>query len=108
MNWRLAFKIGPMFLALGVVLFWTTSPVQESHPPHWSYAGEQGPGQWGQLDPAYATCAAGRAQSPIDIQHPKLADLPPLKFDYKPVTLNIINNGHTIQVSYPPGSNLTV
>jgi len=108
MNWRLAFKIGPMFLALGVVLFWTTSPAQESHPPHWSYAGEQGPGQWGQLDPAYATCAAGRAQSPIDIQHPKLADLPPLKFDYKPVTLNIINNGHTIQVSYPPGSNLTV
>ena len=31
-----------------------------------------------------------------------------LIFDYKAVSLNIINNGHTIQVNYAPGSSLTV
>ena len=31
-----------------------------------------------------------------------------LKFDYHAVPLNIIDNGHTIQVYYPPGSTLTV
>jgi carbonic anhydrase len=35
-------------------------------------------------------------------------DLPELKFDYKAVPLNIIDNGHTIQINYPAGSKLTV
>jgi len=105
--WRLPRKPSTV-LALCVVLFWTTSPAQESHPPHWSYEGEEGPKHWGQIDPAYAACASGHAQSPINIVHAKLADLPALQFDYKSVPLNIINNGHTIQVSYVPGSTLTV
>jgi carbonic anhydrase len=107
MNRRLTRKIPSTLLALCIALFWTTSPAQDSH-PHWSYGGEQGPKHWGQLDPTYATCAGGHAQSPIDIKHPKPADLPPLKFDYDSVRLNIINNGHTIQVNYTPGSTLTV
>jgi len=101
-------KILSTLLTLCVILFWTASPAQEPHPPHWSYEGQEGPKYWGRLDPAYATCASGHAQSPIDIRHAKLAELPPLKFDYNSVPLNIINNGHTIQVNYPSGSTLTV
>jgi len=108
MNSRLARNIASMFMASCVVLFWTATRAQESHPPHWSYEGAEGPRKWGQLDPAYATCASGHTQSPINIRHAKVAELPPLNFQYDPAPLNIINNGHTIQVNYAPGSTLTV
>src|SRR5215470_14916025 len=69
--------------------------------PHWSYIGEEGPNEWGKLDTAYAVCSSGKMQSPIDIRGAKKADLPSLKFDYSSVRLNIIDNGHTIQINYP-------
>ena len=76
--------------------------------PHWAYKGKEGPSDWGKLDPTYATCSFGHTQSPIDIKGAKPADLLALKFDYNAVPLNIIDNGHTIQVNYAPGSTLTV
>jgi carbonic anhydrase len=76
--------------------------------PPWGYQGSDGPKDWAKLDPTYAGCAAGHAQSPIDIRGAKKADLPALKPDYKTVPLNIIDNGHSIQVNYAPGSTLTV
>ncbi len=76
--------------------------------PEWSYKGAEGPADWGKLDPTYARCSLGHAQSPIDIKHAKKADLPNLKFDYNAVPLNLIDNGHSIQVNYAPGSSLTV
>jgi carbonic anhydrase len=84
------------------------SRAQESHAPHWSYEGKENPRHWGSLDPAFGTCKMGHNQSPINISHPKLADLPELKFDYKAVPLSIIDNGHTIMINYAPGSTLTV
>jgi carbonic anhydrase len=33
----------------------------------------------------------------------RLADLPAIKFDYKPAPLKVIDNGHAIQVNYAPG-----
>lgn len=96
-------------LALGLVLLPTCARGQNaSHPPHWAYEGAEGPKEWGKLDSSYATCSLGRAQSPIDIKDAKKVGLPPLKFDYKAVPLNIVDNGHTIQVNYAPGSTLTV
>jgi len=81
---------------------------QEAHPPHWTYEGKEGPKQWGNLDSSYSACSIGHTQSPIDIKGARKADLPTLKFDYHSVPLNIIDNGHTIQVNYAPGSTLTV
>lgn len=95
-------------LASGVAVVPALTSAQESHPPHWEYQGKEGPKDWGKLDPTYATCAKGHTQSPINIKGAKMADLPALKFDYKTVPLNIIDNGHTIQVNYAPGSTLTV
>ena len=63
---------------------------------------------WGKLDSSYAACSLGHTQSPIYIAHAKPADLPTLKLDYKVIPLDIINNGHTIQVNYTSGSTLTV
>lgn len=74
----------------------------------WSYQGEAGPDHWGDLKAEYSVCKTGKEQSPIDIRDPKKADLQPIRFDYKSTPLKIINNGHTIQVNYAPGSFITV
>jgi carbonic anhydrase len=76
--------------------------------PEWGYNGKEGPKDWGKLDSSYRTCMTGHTQSPINIKDAKKADLPALKFDYNAVPLNIIDNGHTIEVNYAPGSTLTV
>jgi carbonic anhydrase len=75
---------------------------------HWAYGGHGGPAEWGTLDKAFATCKLGKLQSPIDIRGAKAADLPAIKFDYKPSPLKVIDNGHTIQVNYAPGSSIEV
>jgi len=71
---------------------------------HWSYSGANGPTHWGE------TCATGKHQSPVAIRSSaaKVEKLPPLAFDYKPGPLNIIDNGHSIQVNVPKGSTLAV
>ncbi|QJR10442.1 Carbonic anhydrase [Usitatibacter rugosus] len=75
---------------------------------HWGYTGHGGPKEWGTLDPAFSTCKLGKHQSPIDIHGAKAADLPAIQFDYKPSALKVIDNGHTIQVNYAPGSTIDV
>jgi len=75
---------------------------------HWSYEGEAGPENWSKLDSKFAMCALGRNQSPIDLNAFIEAELTPLQLGYKPGAAEILNNGHTVQVNYAPGSTLTV
>jgi carbonic anhydrase len=75
---------------------------------HWSYTGEAGPDNWSKVDGKNIMCALGRNQSPIDLADFVEADLKPLKIDYKAGAAEVINNGHTVQVNYAPGSTLTV
>lgn len=83
-----------------------TSSAMAQH--HWGYSGEGAPQNWGKLEPEFATCASGKSQSPIDLGGSKKADLKPLGLDYKKGTSEILNNGHTVEVEYQPGSSLTV
>src|ERR1041385_4831539 len=78
--------------------------------PHWTYAGEDGPEHWADLDPSFASCASGQKQTPINLspQTGGGSDLGTIAFDYKPSKLNFINNGHTAQVNYDPGSFLVL
>jgi carbonic anhydrase len=80
----------------------------EGTPRAWSYEGADGPAHWSDLSPDYSACSAGKEQSPIDIRKAEVAKLPPLRIDYKPAPLKLINNGHTVQVNFPAGSWLTV
>jgi carbonic anhydrase len=75
---------------------------------HWSYGKHGGPTEWGELDQTFAPCKLGKVQSPIDIRGAKAVELPAIKFDYKPSPLKVIDNGHTIQVNYAPGSSIDV
>jgi carbonic anhydrase len=56
----------------------------------------------------YSLCGSGKEQSPINISGATTADLPTIQFDYKPGSLEILNNGHTIQVNRTAGSSITV
>jgi carbonic anhydrase len=82
----------------------------QEHPPehHWGYDSEFGPSHWGDLKPEFATCKTGHHQSPIDIRNPQKAALPPIQFNYQPSPLDIIDNGHTIMITYRPGSSILI
>lgn len=88
----------------GFALIGTSSAVAQ----HWGYQGEAAPANWSKLDPKFALCGAGRNQSPIDLARFIAADLKPLKLEYRAGAADIVNNGHTIQVDYAPGSSLAV
>lgn len=89
---------------------------QSVRPVEWGYE-DNGPDKWGSLSPVYATCANGYNQSPIDIQKTKLKAGASLNFAYVPsesFTIahnnnmeNIVDNGHTIQVTVEGGSVFT-
>jgi carbonic anhydrase len=103
--------------ATGTHLLWTgitsaddATPVTHSdEDAHWTYEGDDGPEHWGDLDPDYAACSSGHAQSPIDIEDPTDKDLVNITVQYQPVSpMRILNNGHTIQVNIDPGSSIEV
>jgi len=81
---------------------------QEQKEHEWGYSGKEGPANWGDVKPGFATCKTGQHQSPIDIRGAKSSELPAIQFDYKPAALRIINNGHTVQINYAPGSFITI
>ena len=102
-----------VFLPSLVGLSWAEGPTasakestpQPSHQAHWDYMGIDGPEHWGMLDNRYMECEKGREQSPINIvtSHDP-GPQSQLVFNYQSSPLHVINNGHTVQVSYKAGS----
>ncbi len=78
----------------------------KDHDAHFSYEGKTGPACWGDLKAEYSACKNGKAQSPINITGPFEKTSAKLKFNYSSASLNVINNGHSIQVNYPGESTL--
>jgi carbonic anhydrase len=75
---------------------------------YWGYEGDVGPDAWGLLSPQFAPCAEGMKQSPINITQSTPQDLPDIDVHYQPTDLNIINNGHTVEVRYDQGSYVSI
>ena len=81
----------------------------ETEGAHWTYSGETGPESWGELSEEWATCGTGVEQSPIDINSEIGASpVESLTMNYADSTLNVLNNGHTVQVNYAPGSDIAL
>jgi carbonic anhydrase len=77
-------------------------------PTHWDYTGAAGPEAWGKMQPEFNKCASGTRQSPIDIRGGIAVDLEPIRFDYRPSSFSVIDNGHTVQVNVEPGNSITI
>ncbi len=67
---------------------------------HWTHEqGPKGPDNWKHLCKDFATCG-GKRQSPIDIVTAKVQhdeNLQPPQWNYGTTTVDIVNNGHTVQ-----------
>jgi carbonic anhydrase len=65
----------------------------------WAYSGRSGPAFWSSLDPSFAQCNGGDAQSPIDLDDfvDKQASL--VSLDYGPGAPTLRNDHHTIEIS---------
>jgi len=79
------------------------------HDVHWSYAGESGPEKWANLCPSFSGCS-GDHQSPIDIKGEEFSEeLTELNLSYIDGSkLNVVNNGHSVQVNYEAGSKVSL
>jgi len=86
-----------------------------ARPVHWNYSEEEGPTHWAELSPVYALCGSGKSQSPIDLLPDASKGTADWKIEYKMTNLQIghnenvkelINNGHTIQVTTQEGSSI--
>jgi carbonic anhydrase len=75
---------------------------------HWGYAGETGPERWGDLSPQFAPCREGVEQSPIDLTGAvpttetgieRLVGEAVLTFEQRARVMDLVDNGHTIQVT---------
>ncbi len=87
-----------------------------SRPAHWSYTAEEGPNRWGELSPVYALCKDGKNQSPINLSSDLNGSATVWEFNYASTSLriahnenmdDIVDNGHTIQVTVDEGSKFT-
>lgn len=77
----------------------------EEESSHWSYIGPRtGPSNWGKLNPTFGLCDSGKEQSPVNLTGAAAQDLEKIKYSYGMSKLQIVNNGHTIQVNVDPGS----
>ncbi len=92
------------------------APTASARPVHWGYAGDDGPTNWASLTPVYALCGEGKNQSPVNIVKSDVAGGKTWKLDYKTTSLkiahtehmdDIIDNGHTIQITVDEGSTFT-
>ena len=77
----------------------------DTHAVHWDYDGEMGPENWGKEFP---TCGKGKSQAPLNIKGPFVKVRYNVSPDYIQGPLNIVNNGHTIQVNVPNGSKIRI
>lgn len=102
-------KHGMAWAAGFAVAGWTGAAVAaDGHGPHWGYDGDAGPGQWGALSPEFAACGVGRSQSPIDLRVTDQAQMEPLTLKYRVSPLDVVYNGHTVQVNVAQGSTLQI
>ena len=74
----------------------------------WSYLGDFGPPNWGQLSKNWAVCGSGSYQSPIDIDDAVDANLGTIDAKFKPTPLSFGLDGPTFAVPYKPGNWVTV
>lgn len=95
-KWMKSLAVAAVFSAAGML-----SQANAASVP-FLYTGDNGPGYWGQLTPAWSACAASSTQqSPINIDDAtKDGSLEKLELSTYPTTIHLINTGHNIEQEY--------
>jgi carbonic anhydrase len=99
---------GKLGLSVGAIVFLLGPTAYGSDEVHWGYSGKGEPENWAKLDGQFMTCGSGKNQSPVNIVNAVEAVLAPIEFQYNDTQLQILNNGHTIQVNYGQGSHIAI
>jgi carbonic anhydrase len=63
--------------------------------------------EWHYGEPWGGTCADGKRQSPVELSG-SAGFAPKVQLEYWPSRVKLLNNGHTVQANYDPGSTLIV
>ena len=100
--------IAAMILATGCTSHSENSEHGKSHEAHWGYEGKYSPSHWGEMKEEFAMCSQGKVQSPINIIPTEDIDLKALDFKYNTNSMDVVNNGHTVQVNILAGSTVNI
>jgi carbonic anhydrase len=87
--------------SMGLCVF-VSAPAFSAEPTtHWSYTGKTDPTHWADGNPQNAACKTGQRQSPIALSDATASPVQEKDFtiNYKPSTVYLVNNGHTIQAN---------
>lgn len=72
---------------------------------HWAYEGEYGPDSWAECE----TGCGGNMQSPVDLTNAVVdTTIVPPDATFEESDIELINNGHSIQLNYDAGSSLVI
>lgn len=88
-------------VAGGAILGLRFVQAEDDGSEHWSYEGDTGPDNWGDLSEEFESCAIGEHQSPINLTSEQAvdADLPNVAINYAAMSaFEIEDNGHTVRV----------
>lgn len=78
-----------------MLLIGTVSPVIFAEGDSFSYTGTTGPEHWGSLDPSYAACQTGKAQSPINVTGKMGYSPDKAVIHYEPMSLSVVDDENT-------------
>ena len=99
-------RLGKFFSGLTVAA--AISAGAASQAQDWSYSGNNGPNSWHSLSNNNALCAAGRFQSPINIEGTEPAVMNRLRTDYTVSAVNMAHRRTMVAFDYENGSYLRV
>lgn len=101
-------RVRSQVLGLGAALLLLSGCISHSPTgPEWSYQGDTGPDHWSTLSPDFALAKTGKAQSPIDIDQAAVVTKGGnVVIDCNSTVIDIVNNGHSIQVNVESGATL--
>lgn len=92
---------------LGAIAASTSGLAWAAEGSSWGYEGDTGPTHWSDISSEFELCRSGLMQSPIDLAEANARGEVNINTKYQPGSLNILNNGHTVQVNLAEGSTLT-
>ena len=85
---------------------------------YWGYGGGDGPALWAELSPDFVECGSGRAQSPVALGVSQPVETSralarhfgpgTLEIDERTHVLDLMDNGHTIQITADGHSSITL